>query len=464
MVASETQVETPTLYFHRAGVCLHLVDVPTNSKAGTPKCPQLVPLSSPELRSFELDLLSHTYSHKAPFATVRTPMQSLSVTMHFPAELAYTSEGSEIRLLCHEPLRRVRVLPSYTQFHSGIRVYHIALIPDVSFSEYDLIKLIKLYGGQEEGVTLTDKVAFSLEEGRQIPLMELVGKAFEKESVGKMPLVAATVEVVTENAESLSFNWQVLWDIINLIPTNKKQAIVEIDKLLRQQDSSGKVVKALSGIVQGIFNFEKTDAAELVDVLEPTVGETAGLMRMHKGTLLYLCQEDRAFEACYHTLGVSPYLLTPHAVLLHNEAVTSKGEELLNEAQSKKSLGKQENLYAEAEHRLNGELLPNVFHYSTERLLFERGFISRGLSDRLNAKLRQSQAVATRIEARQQQKQRRSDCLIQLFLGILSSWAAGEVVFKLLDTTTVWRWLLAGTVVAVAVAAIIVVHLVAQRR
>jgi hypothetical protein len=146
-----------------------------------------------------------------------------------------------------------------------------------------------------------------------------------------------------------------------------------------------------------------------------------GLQGVHKGTLLYLAASDRTWDVGKTSYGISPYLLLPHAVLVHNEEVLRAAAAAVREerkaarrlSQTRRALARvleQGRLRAlfrmplfalrvaqvaarrvreerkklrEVRERLHGALqrdyLPNVFHYPNERRIYEIGETSRGL-------------------------------------------------------------------------------------
>jgi len=90
---------------------------------------------------------------------------------------------------------------------------------------------------------------------------------------------------------------------------------------------------------------------------------------------------ERALEVGMRSYGVSPYLLIPHAVMLHNEEQLERAATAARHAESRhfRDLQDAKTTMHEA---LDRAFLPDVFHYSMERELYESGHASRGLAFR----------------------------------------------------------------------------------
>jgi hypothetical protein len=128
------------------------------------------------------------------------------------------------------------------------------------------------------------------------------------------------------------------------------------------------------------------------------------LSALHKGTLLVISAADRAFSAenVRLTIGLSPYLLVPHAVLLHNEWWLRESVRQLDEAAKPgRAKGRRlEAARAEVGRTLSRRLVPNVFHYAEERRLYAVGRRSRGLQSRQAAVEKRLTAVKSELTAR----------------------------------------------------------------
>jgi hypothetical protein len=161
----------------------------------------------------------------------------------------------------------------------------------------------------------------------------------------------------------------------------------------------------VGGILQGLLDFREIKEEELADVFaEADIdADEPSLRAVHKGTLFSLVGESESDDERPPPAGVDPYLVVPNAVLLHNEERLKSArvhDHELSDAQRERllqrrwpfktagitfktagmSINETENELGEMSRHLSHHL-PNVFHYTSERELFERGTKSRGLDD-----------------------------------------------------------------------------------
>lgn len=158
----------------------------------------------------------------------------------------------------------------------------------------------------------------------------------------------------------------------------------------------------------------------MLDTLVPTFADGHIFLQVSRNTLLGWMPDDRVIqqENVSKQIGMSPYLLLPHAVMLHNEALVGRAEIVLKfveeqigrqydpvlfipfmewstepwlrraeeEDKGKVALLSVLNRHLEmAGHDLGHRQLPNVFNYKTERTLYEEGLKIRGSNDKLEA-------------------------------------------------------------------------------
>jgi hypothetical protein len=91
---------------------------------------------------------------------------------------------------------------------------------------------------------------------------------------------------------------------------------------------------------------------------------------------------DRPLVAGSRSYGISPYLLIPHVVLLHNEELLDEAAVTAEKISSARRLRTLEAGIREVQRALEHDYLPNVFHYRAERSLVDSGLESRGLTAR----------------------------------------------------------------------------------
>ena len=179
-----------------------------------------------------------------------------------------------------------------------------------------------------------------------------------------------------------------------------------------------------------IFDFAEVDNEEVLDTLEPTCSGPGSLIRIHRGTLVSITAEDRAMAEVRNSIGISPYLLLPHAVLLHNETLIEDSDAGMTEAVSKKrpNLKKLEDAVLRAERNLNRFYLPNVFNYFTERALFDRGTEGRGTGERLNAVRNKLLELDTKITAEWEQRHHRGQKRIAALMALFTVIGSKEIL------------------------------------
>jgi len=374
--------------------------------------------------SMERDLLAYQFQYRATSrATLRSHCLStkpIPVVVHLPEFIDFNSEGMWRRIKPRNRILHARALVSCTDFPpAGIRVWHIVLTPVTDFSVYDVIALIHLYDGRSESTDLAKLVRFQV-EGNESPVdvKQLPGKLVPPSAGFTAPTTVApsggTVEIiVTENGPlawlEKARRGEKAAEEGELTSANEERFSGEKAKM------QGKL-KPFAGIVTGIFDFDEIDSEEILDTFEPTFPESKAFLKISRCTFICITRSDRAMEASKEKIGISPYLLMPHSVLLHNEFLISNADSNLDGGNASnvrtllKSLKRNEksswdprkvlsrlfgidqrhnasvlrdavDLLAAADKYMKSNYLPNVFNYVTERTLYEKGTVIRGVTD-----------------------------------------------------------------------------------
>jgi GNAT superfamily N-acetyltransferase len=391
-------------------------------------------LSDPaeQFASFERDVVAHAYRERVPFAStpLHVPEACRQVEIQFAPEVRFVSEGRTCTLVSEgAPLEGhrvcVQVRASKTMFQSGITVWHLVLTPRPDLrggelTDYEVIRLAKLWAGGEQlrgpyGGDGAETTIRAIRGDRVWTPRELARAVVGEANHTDRPM-GGIVQLITDDRPGGP--WKPAWKAIRAA-----QDEPPIDTSFPfQSDDQRHLVESVSGVLQGIVDFREIDDAELRDVFaDMSVGED-GLQGIHKGTLVYIASSDRTWEVGKMSYGVSPYLLLPHAVLLHNEQVLREATVAAQEvraavdrlAAARRELrdairrmhwhrpirGPIRALRAAAAtalasrharrelrqkrerlHRaLERDYLPNVFHYLNERRIFESGENARGLN------------------------------------------------------------------------------------
>jgi len=435
------RTEEPALRLQDVSVALHVVSPLPKSGSGR-AAPSPYP-DCPDFRSMELDLLAYAFQTDPPFGSQCERHEPIPVTIRFPATLQYQSEGRTMWLEGAPPARRASIRLSSTVFRdSALQVWHVVFQPGDGevFTEFDLIKLIHLYDGRTEATGLRDLVRFDpeLPKNRE-------GKPTTDLTVGRL-LALLTGASVTDPPLPQAGTVQILagGSLEATLDTVRKARDAEggeemrrLKSWVRNGSAEAASLQACCGVVTGIFDFDQLDDEEILDTLEPTFA-CSHLIRLHRCTLASVSSEDRAMTECRESIGISPYLIIPHAVLLNNEALVQRAEDamatVLGTARSlaPPSLGHLEKARAVAEESLQRDMLPNVFNYTTERCLLANGWLSRGAEDRRQRAERRLLELRTVIESRWTRRREQGQTAVAALLALLSVLQVRDVVFDAL--------------------------------
>lgn len=447
--------EKPFLKMRHIAVSLHFLSSETGEESAFTSCQ--------DFRSFEMDILSHIYQSSPPLASRR--LKPMSVEIHFPESIIYETEGEKIISACGQRERKKKAMayPSQTCFKDGIRIDHLTLIPAPSsyFTEYDLIKLVKLYGGSEEKladangnlderVRLDAHIRFAVGLGDRTLDPDLDRPAENIQilrrclfaggaSTAEARVAAGTIEICasdrifhrTVSASSpgrrkMDFMTHI-YDIVELIPQNKAEAIENIKKALRDKVQK-ELFSAFFSVIQGILN-KRADPSEIADVFEPTVNQVQGLLRIHKATLFHLLKEDQVLDTVREAIGINPYLIIPHAVLLHNEFLLTRSEAIIGAAEKEKKTKIIAKSINKVSKSLQAQFLPNVFHYRTEKEIFSKGIDSRGISSKYEHCLKRLEALKTRLTTIHEEKDAKTSWRLEIILLLLAIIQVSGILF-----------------------------------
>ena len=413
-------IEEPAFQVQRYGIAFEFVT----------RSDPLAKLPDPaeHFASFESDVVSYAFQDRSPFASrpVHVPDPCRRVEIEFAPEVGFLSEGRTCALVAEDGALDgrhvcVQVRASYTRFQTGVTVWHLVMTPragsaDVAVNEYDVIKLAKHWTGGEDirgpyaASGAESAVRFSKDE-EIWTLCELAHAVFGDELKDAAPR-AGIVQLITGDDDPEA--WREAWEAIRA--AGKEPAIDTSFPFKR--DDQRLLVESIAGVIQTLIDFREIDDAELRDVFAGMdVGED-GLQGVHKGTLLYMAASDRTWDVSKLSYGISPYLLLPHALLLHNEEILRRAAAHVRSergavkglSEARAELGRptgrgwlshlirmpfllrayarqvrkeRKTLRAvreELRRALQRDYLPDIFHYPNERRIYEVGETSRGLA------------------------------------------------------------------------------------
>jgi hypothetical protein len=441
--------EQPALNLSRVAVCLHYVELLDGGAAQ--------PCAYPHCRvmeSMELDLLAYRFQDPPPFgsrlegakaAADKTPGRR-PLIIHYPESFVYHSEGRAPALVSDTPQRKADILVSSTRFlHAGLRIWHLTLTPRAgeTFSEFDLIKLIHLYDGRTERTALNDLIRFGLDgSDTMVTAAELPGLLGLDLQDGSAPMLrCGTLQLIVgledSAAEAATANpYLKVLETLRRARENDGGADARQLKAWMDRDClERRIIMAYCGIVTGIFDFDRIDDEEALDTLEPTFTSSSAFLRIHRRTLISIAEDDRAMRECWNNVGISPYLIIPHAAMVGNESLVDRAEMLLDEVLANPSarLTTLEAAHLEADSKLNTLYLPNIFNYITERSLFEQGSVARGSDSRRDAVLAKLDQLKDGIGIVREHERNRGQIVIQSLLGLISLLQIKSVVHDIFE-------------------------------
>jgi hypothetical protein len=339
--------------------------------------------------------------------------------------------------------------------------------PDSVLSEWDLLTLIKLWEGGEgiddpDREPLAERVRFEARDGGPArTLAALAREVFRNplklaEDVtvhlasgpGREKALAAclraprvgTVQVLTKSSGPV--DWKALYGLLNdryggagRVPAARGDDAAAGSAAPSELDRQS---CAVGGMLQGLLDFPYIAPDELSDVFQAAPGMDPArrpvrianrlVLGIHKGTLLCIMDDCRVYRRVHAQVGISPYLILPHAVLLCNGHLLEVAQRTARQAAAEPTASTESRM----RDALQGRYLFNVFHYPLERYLFEAGMASRGLVD-LKASLESQLAEVSgkRRAARDRRERRFERGLTQIGLAF----AALQLLsfFSLLD-------------------------------
>ncbi|KIO48407.1 N-acetyltransferase [Nitrosospira sp. NpAV] len=453
--------EEPALPLKAASVCLHFVERGAKCRDSEPDM---------VFGSMELDLLNYQFQVKPPLISRHLLGEGNLVKIIFPLSFQYTSEGRAEALICDQREKIVDCMLSMTEFkHSKIRIWHLTLSAQHSpLNEFEIIKLISLYDGRSEDTgpyeepsgkntasakkKLANEIRF-IHGNEELSIIGLISKlaanspncASSSSQHEKLALKSGTIQLLLKNEETKTLLWNAIRARSKIEGSKNGQGAGNnpheaTRAVMAESGLSARILRALSGITIGIFDFCETDFEEIVDTFEPSFEDGSVFIKFNRCTLLSIAQDDRAFEACRKTIGISPYLIIPHAVLIHNEELVLMAEETIQSVQEKESsirrvlkLGKLETAYNAAAEYLHSWYLPIIFNYPTETILFKQGKKKRGSTQK--HKMVQSQLLELQKQIEETWLLRRGIVggVIASLLAFITATQATKTILAILD-------------------------------
>jgi GNAT superfamily N-acetyltransferase len=473
-----SRTEVPIMNLADVAVCIHLASTAINYSK-----PRYDRETCPVFRSMELDLLSasfqtmppfethcHTQSHQAVYTDEFADF-GIELDLIFPRNIEFISEGRQVRLFCPSPIRRAKAYLARTIFfNSNVTIWHVVLRPVVGkhFTEYDIIKLIHLYDGNAENTTLARDLRFAVDgkipcDISQLPKLLLASISSESaddfnEAHKDAKPVGGTCQWLTGKTKADT----TLASVADKAMAHfSNQDVVFAD--VNGNTLEGQWLKAACGVLTGIFDFDELDGNEVRDTLFPVIDEKTQMIWINRRTVLQISEDDRPMKSCIRTVGISPYLILPHAAVLFAEQLLNLAEAASDTVlESRRNrIGKLQSAHDTIHRSLRRLWLPNVFNYKTERTLFGESLQNRGVADRFQSLERQMQEMQYRLETAWERRRGYGQAIIAAIVTLLAVFQIAEAIHQISGTRS---WLIVFVIAVLLSVATIILGLFGNKK
>ena len=415
----EIPMQESSLYqFHRASICLQFSVEEAQSKETLP---------CDHFHSYETDLLSYHFQRDRPFTSrYQDGFSKEDITIHFPETYTYHSEGRSYEMVNERPVIQASLKLSRTDFKGSTNtVWSVVLMNKDGdyFSELEIIKLSAYFGSSQERTGLKSCIKFS--HSNTTPLVledfikDLLGLQNHNVFTGSGILQLDTAQISMKDGAN-DTDWDDFYQVMN-DSLGKENAYVELNNKYDEDEFYEGFLNLLCGFALGIFDYNRMGFDEVVDTLQLLKGDNGYLLFVNRGVMMNLCHEDEMFEAVLDNIGISPYLLIPNAVLNNNtfylESALGNLKSLQFDTEATETL---QRLRKTSEHALNSGVISNVFHYKTEKTIFDFCSTERNhalMVNKINASLDELQQL---LSERKSIREDRSDLFMTLLLTVMS--------------------------------------------
>lgn len=435
-----TVQETSTVKFYNASLCVQV------SHEGTKLNHQL---PCDQFHSYETDLLSYHFQRDRPITSRFKPELTLDcLEIHFPIQYTYHSEGRTHNLTNERNTIHAIARISETTFHASENsIWSLTLmnVPGDYFSELELIKLSAFFSSSQERTNLKECIQFSLPGGNKMPLSDFIcsilnlrGQAITLGS----GIIQLDTSKIQSNNDWLKLTWGTFYDEITDSFSNPHSPNIALNTKYNQDESYTDFLNVMCGFALGIFDFKRMGFDEVVDTLQLLKGDNSYLLFVNRGIMLNLCHDDEMFESVREHIGISPYLLIPNAVLNNNTyylEATLKNLNAIDFASETTSTLLVER--KRAERALLKGIVNNIFHYKTEKNLFEFCSAERNHSlmiQEIQANLDELQHL---LDERKTKREDRSDLFMTLLLTVLSCLQFQGIFQSIANDNFVMSWI-----------------------
>lgn len=357
--------EKPSFKFEKATVTIHFMenDVATKEIA---HCNYF--------SSFERDLFNFQNQKNQPIGSAMV-CSEVPVTLSFPQNYKYSSEGVSYRMCTERTLVPAYLGLSYSQIYgSGKRIWHLTVKPEANayFTEYDIIKMVSFFGSSQEENTLTSRIKIIM-NNHPYSLEEVIIKLGNNRSKTKLSCLGTGI-IQIDTLPLVKSSPGATDDFYGLFLNSNRGKIKNNIKPFAQ---------IICGIVLGIFDFVRMDDDEIYDTIQPVKNDENSMVILCRGNMLNISSGNEIMETVSNNIMVSPYLLIPSLVLAFNDYILSEAKALVDRSlviSGKQSFKDLEKNMKKINKSLNHSYLDDLFHYSSENKIITIGIQQRGLS------------------------------------------------------------------------------------
>lgn len=317
--------------------------------------------------SYECDLMNYVNQNERPFKT-HFIKKIKEVHIKLPAFYSYSSEGRTIyrKSINTDIVADISLSFAYSQL-TDVHIVNMAISPREA-NENDILKLVNVFGSKQENYLSSEPIEIS-ENGHDF--MSINDFLSATVHIGKYEIL----DLGVSEFSGIKFNFDEAGDT----------SISERNKML-------------CGLMLGIFDFRRMNAAEIKDTVKPVVTFDDFDIYVARGHMMKINKGRYDIETAENIL-VSPYVLIPSEAMAFNEYYLRRGDKLAVAATKHRWIvsAAYKNI-ADSQHLVINGYLSNIFHYSSEKNLFNEADIQRSLTSRRDRILERIDAVRHKCE------------------------------------------------------------------
>ncbi|WP_316860921.1 hypothetical protein [uncultured Cohaesibacter sp.] len=260
------------------------------------------------------------------------------VRVSFPQSILYKAEDRNVLLKsrCQDGWNgEFHFVDLFAVFESGNIYYILSIFPKEDeldkLSEYEIIQLMKIQSNTEGLRNSENGVKFSCSGGTDLNFIEFVNNRLKSFCNRSYPLYNFLKEIYDVDINNIRFQKHNVRNLI--LGIEDKNIFDELRKYhdCRECSSKFEYFKAISGMVQGIIDFQYQDEHEISDSLEPSCPVESEYQIITKNAFFVFSADWRTFKETKFQIGTCPYLFLPAMICINNEDVVNQTEDIIQE-------------------------------------------------------------------------------------------------------------------------------------